>query len=136
MEVHLNTQRDPLSILNVEEQFVSLRVDVQKNQAIPTQLRALKNESVLLQSSISALNGEFVQMQADISNISEETTNSRSDLKSTKANVVSLKADTTTLKGDTHNGGGPKPMEQHARNGTQYSPRAKNTEDRHGPAPW
>ena len=94
--------RQSTKFINVEEQLVSLRVDVQKNQAIPSQLRALTNEFALLQSSMSALNGEFVQMQADISNISEEATNSRSDLQSTKANVVSMKADTTTLKGDTH----------------------------------
>ena len=94
--------RQSTKFINVEEQLVSLRVDVQKKQAIPAQLHALTNEFALLQSSMSALNGEFVQMQADISNISEEATNSRSDLQSTKANVVSMKADTTTLKGDTH----------------------------------
>ena len=86
--------------INVEELLVSLRVDVQKKQAIPAQLQAVKNEFVLLQSSMSALNSEFMQMKTDI--ISEEAMNSRSDLQSTKANVVSLKADTTTLKGDTH----------------------------------
>ena len=73
-----NTQADwncqSNKFINVEEQLVSLRVDVKKNQAIPAQLRALKNQFVLLQSSMSALNGEFVQMKTDISNISEEAT--------------------------------------------------------------
>ena len=85
---------------NHRSEFVN--VEEQKNNSIGAQLRSLKIEIVLLQSSLSALNGEFVQIKANLSNLSEEGTNSQGDVHSTQATMVSLKADTSALKGDTH----------------------------------
>ena len=85
---------------NHQSEFVN--VEEQKNNSIGAQLRYLKIEIVLLQSSLSAFNGEFVQIKANLRNLSEKGTNSQGIVYSTKATMVSLKADTSALKGDTH----------------------------------
>ena len=87
---------------NVEEQIVSMRVDVQKNNAIPAQVRSLKNEFGLLQSSLSTIKNEVIQIKSDLSSLCEEGTNTRADIQTTKSTVVSLKGDTGELKADTH----------------------------------
>ena len=80
----------------VEEQIVSMRVDVQKVQPIPAELRKLKNQIELVQSAFSSLNAAYLQIQ------SENDAQTRADIQATKATVLSVKADATVLKGDTH----------------------------------
>ena len=86
----------------VEEQIVSMRVDVQKVQPIPAELRKLKNQIELVQSAFSSLNAAYLQIQSDVSCISENDAQTRADVQATKATVLSVKADATVLKGDTH----------------------------------
>ena len=86
----------------MEEQIVSMRVDVQKVQPIPAELRKLKNQIELVQSAFSSLNAAYLQIQSDVSCISENDAQTRADVQATKATVLSVKADATVLKGDTH----------------------------------
>ena len=86
----------------VEEEIVSMRVDVQKVQPIPAELRKLKNQIELVQSAFSSLNAAYLQIQSDVSCISENDAQTRADVQATKATVLSVKADATVLKGDTH----------------------------------
>ena len=86
----------------VEEQIVSMRVDVQKVQPIPAELRKLKNQIELVQSAFSSLNAAYLQIQSDVSCISENDAQTRADVQATKATVLSVKADATVLKADTH----------------------------------
>ena len=86
----------------MEEQIVSMRVDVQKVQPIPAELRKLKNQIELVQSAFSSLNAAYLQIQSDVSCISENDAQTRADVQAIKATVLSVKADATVLKGDTH----------------------------------
>ena len=86
----------------MEEQIIAMRVDVQKVQPIPAELRKLKNQIELVQSAFSSLNAASLQIQSDVSCISENDAQTRADVQATKATVLSVKADATVLKGDTH----------------------------------